>query len=90
VTLLTQSLNHFRDANPHLRDWNDKLATYKRKGVVRMGLCRKVFTHIYQMLKKDEPHHFADLVSQKKKMQAYRLLLRSYGILPGGGLQNSA
>ena len=80
IVLLTQSLNHFRDANPHLRDWNDRLATYKRKGVVRMGLCRKVFTHIYQMLKKDEPHHFADMATQHKKMTAYRTLLRSYGI----------
>ncbi len=90
VTLLTQSLNHFRDANPHLRNWNDKLATYKRKGVVRMGLCRKVFTHIYQMLKKDEPHHFADMVSHKKKMTAYRNLLKSSGILLEAQKKDSA
>lgn len=90
VTLLTQSLNHFRDANPHLKDWNDKLATYKRKGVVRMGLCRKVFTHIYQMLKNDQPHYFADMASQKKKMTAYRNLIRSYGITTEGKEKNSA
>jgi transposase len=84
IVLMLQSLNHFRDANPHLRDWNDRLGKYKRKGVVRMGLARKVFTHIYQMLKNNEPHHFADMASQRKKINAYRSLLRSYGITTGG------
>jgi hypothetical protein len=28
------------------------LSEYKKKGVVRMTLCRRVFTEIFQMLKK--------------------------------------
>lgn len=90
IVLLSQSLNHFRDASPPLRHWNDKLATYKRKGVVRMGLCRKVFTHIYHMLKNNEPHRFADKEAQEKKMREYRTFLRSYGVTYPEPLSDSA
>ena len=80
IVLLSQSLNHFRDADPFLKAWNDRLCEFKRKGVVRMGLCRKAFTHIYQMLKKDETHRYSNPILHKKKMNEYRMFLRSYGI----------
>ena len=82
IILLSQSLNHFRDADPFLKAWNDRLGEYKRKGVVRMGLCRKAFTQIYQMLKKNELHRYSNPLLHKKKMNEYRLFLRSYGIFP--------
>ena len=45
-----------------------------------MGLCRKAFTQIYQMLKKDEPHRYSNTILHNKKMNEYRMFLRSYGI----------
>lgn len=80
IVLLSQSLNHFRDADPHLKAWNDRLCEFKRKGVVRMGICRKAFTQIYQMLKKDEPHRYSNTALHKKKINEYQMFLRSYGI----------
>ena len=58
ITLLSQALNYYRDANPSAKRWNDRLRQYKKAGVVRMGLCRRMTTEIYQMLKKEEYHYF--------------------------------
>jgi transposase len=57
ITLISQSLNHFRESNPKLKRWYERLSQYKKKGLVRMGLCRRVITEIYQMLKKGEYHY---------------------------------
>jgi len=80
IVLLSQSLNHFRDANPKLSDWHDRLATYKKKGIVRMGLCRRVFAEMYQMLKKKEYHYYRDSKNHEKKMTEYRAFLASHSI----------
>lgn len=71
VTLLTQSLNHFRDANPKLRNWYDSKLGHKSRGKIRMALCRKVFTEIYQMLKNDEYHHWRDIENHRLKMERF-------------------
>jgi transposase len=78
IVLLSQSLNHFRDANPKLSAWNDRLATYKKKGLIRMGLCRRVFAEMYQMLKKKEYHYYRDSKNHEKKMTEYRAFLASH------------
>jgi transposase len=44
ITLLSQSLNHFRDGTRKLQKWYEAAQIFKKKGVVRMALCRKVFT----------------------------------------------
>jgi len=80
ITLLSQSLNHFRDANPKLSAWHDRLVTYKKKGIVRMGLCRRVFAEMYQMLKKQEYHYYCDSKNHEKKMTEYKALLSSHSI----------
>ena len=71
ITLLSQALNHYRDASPAAKRWHDRLREYKKAGVVRMGLCRKMITEIYQMLKKNEYHYFMDRNNHKKKMEEY-------------------
>ncbi len=81
IVLLSQSLNHFRDANPKLLAWNNKLATYKKKGLVRMGLCRRVFAEMYQMLKQKEYHYFRDSKNHEKKMTEYRAFLERHLIV---------
>jgi transposase len=72
ITLLSQSLNHFRDGNRNLSRWIEKISDHKKKGVVRMALCRKVITVIYQMLKKQEFHYFYNPVLHEKKLTDYR------------------
>jgi hypothetical protein len=79
IILLSQSLNHFRDSNPKLRDWHDRLVTYKKKGMVRMGLCRKVFTEMFQMLKKNEYHYYREERIHLKKMAEYEAFLETKG-----------
>jgi len=75
ITLLSQSLNHFRDNNSKLNRFSERIGKYKKKGVVRMALCRKVITEIYQMLKKEEYHYFRNPLLHEKKMTDYRKLL---------------
>lgn len=75
ITLLSQGLNHFRDSNPKLRRWNDRLMRYKKPGIVRMGICRRVITELYQMLKNEEYHYYMDEANHEKKMTEYRKLL---------------
>ena len=76
ITLLSQSLNHFRDGNGKLSRWVEKVGKYKKKGIVRMALCRRVITEIYQMLKKREYHYFYNPVLHGKKMAEYKKFLQ--------------
>jgi hypothetical protein len=80
ITLLSQSLNHFRDSNEKLSIWYGKLGMYKKKGVIRMALCRRVFTEIFQMLKKNEYHRWINLRLHEKKMLEYKRLLEKNNI----------
>ena len=80
ITLLSQGLNHFRDCNPKIRRWYDRLRVYKKAGIVRMGMCRRVMTEIYQMLKKEEYHYFRDPENHQKKMNDYIKVLKKNGI----------
>lgn len=81
ITLLSQALNHYRDASPSARRWHDRLRQYKKAGIVRMGLCRRMITEIYQMLKKEEYHYFRDEDNHRKKMDEYHKFLIDQGIL---------
>lgn len=80
ITLITQSLNHFRDSNPKLNRWYNKKLSHKSRGKIRMALCRRVFSEIYQMLKKGEYHHYRDEVNHKNKMEAYYKFLNKNGV----------
>lgn len=75
ITLLSQSLNHFRNSSPKLSSWYYRLTEYKKPGLVRMGLCRRVITEIYQMLKKEEYHYCRNVENHTKKMKEYCDLL---------------
>lgn len=81
VTLLSQSLNHFRDSNVKLRIWyQTKIEQGKKRGKIRMALCRRVFTEIFQMLKKKEYHHYRNERNHIMKMQAYTKFLNNYSV----------
>jgi len=81
ITLLSQSLNHFRDNNKILTQFYERAKIGKKKGVVRMALCRKVITQVYQMLKKQEHHYFCNQVLHKKKMTEYKQFLKEESII---------
>jgi hypothetical protein len=90
ITLLSQSLNHFREGNEKLQRRCERVKIFKKKGVVRMALCRRVFAEIYQMLKKEENHYFRNPALHEKKMAEYRKYLNENKIAVGGNSQNSA
>jgi len=86
ITLLSQSLNHFRDSNKNLCNFYERAKVFKKKGVVRMALCRKVITQICepkvrQMLKKQEYHYFYNPALHEKKMAEYRRFLETEKII---------
>jgi len=78
ITLISQSLNHFRDSNLKLKKWYEiKMEQNKPKGKARMALCRKVFTEIFQMLKKKEYHYYRDEKNHLAKIKMYEKFLNN-------------
>jgi transposase len=80
ATLLTQSLNHVLDSSLKLRRWYERLCEYKKAGLVRTGLRRRVLAEIYQMLKKGD-HYARDAKKHEAKLAAYKKLLKSQTLL---------
>lgn len=79
ITLLAQALNHLRDGDPKLLHWYEgKVETGKKKGIIRMALCRRVISEIYQMLKKGEYHYYRNEELHRKKMLKYQKFLEGY------------
>ncbi|MES0490535.1 MAG: IS110 family transposase [Leptospirales bacterium] len=81
VTFLTQALTHFKTSNPKLKAWSAKKDGTKGKGKLRMAICRKVFTEIYQMLKKKQYHYFVDEKNHQFKMKRYISFLKRQELL---------
>jgi transposase len=79
-TLLTQSLNHILDASAKLRRWYMRLSEYKKAGLVRTGLRRRVLAEMYQMLKKGEYHYGREVEKHRAKMEQYRKLLKKHNL----------
>jgi transposase len=75
ATLMTQSLNHMLDGSEKLKRWYTKLSEFKKKGLVRTGLRRRVLAEIYQMLKKGEYHYGRDAQKHEAKMLQYKRFL---------------
>jgi transposase len=74
-TLLTQSLNHVMNSSGKLRRRYERLCEYKKAGLVRTGLRRRILAEIYQMLKKGEYHYGRDPANHEMKMAQYRRFL---------------
>jgi transposase len=71
ATLITQSLNHVLKASPKLNEWYNRLTRYKKAGLVRTGLRRRVFAEMYQMLKKGEYHYGREDDKHEAKLLQY-------------------
>jgi len=81
ATLITQSLHHVLKASPKLEQLYARLAKYKKPGLVRTGLRRRIFAEMYQMLKKGEYHYGRDTKNHKAKLLQYKRLLKKRKIL---------
>ena len=75
-TLLSQSLNHVLDASPKLNNWYNRLTKYKKAGLVRSGLRRRIMAEMYQMLKKGEYHYGREALKHEAKIQQYKKFLK--------------
>jgi len=74
-TLICQALHHVLNSSPKLDEWYQKLTQFKKAGLVRTGLRRRVFAEIFQMLKKGEYHYGRDARNHESKMLQYRNFL---------------
>ena len=81
ATLVTQSLQHVLSASEKLNRWYTRLTEYKKAGLVRTGLRRRVFAEMYQMLKKGEYHYARDERNHQAKLLQYRRFLKKRRIL---------
>jgi hypothetical protein len=63
-----------------LKAWYERLCEYKKAGLVRTGLRRRILAEIYQMLKKGEYHYGMDEGNHEKKMVQYRRFLEKKGV----------
>ena len=84
AALLSQSLNHMLAGSAKLNRWYTRLTRYKKAGLVRNGLRRRVFAEIYQMLKKEEfhyarngPRHQAKIIDYIKFLRERKNLMKS-------------
>lgn len=80
VSMISQSVLHFRKADPYLDNWYLSKSKSKSKGKMRMALMRKIFSQIYHMLDKGEYHWHRDELNHLKKMQEYNNFLKRNGI----------
>ena len=90
ITLISQSLNHFRDSNRTLNQFYERASIYKKKGIIRMALSRMVIIQKYQILKKQEYHYFYNPILHKKKMIEYKRFLNGENIISPENFQIAA
>jgi len=81
ISFLTQALAHFKTTNPKIRAWTEKKDGKKGKGKLRMAVCRKVITEIYQMLSKNQYHYYREITNHHFKMNAYKNYLKRQKVL---------
>jgi len=81
ASLLTQSMHHVLGVSGKLNKWYTELTRYKKAGLVRTGLRRRLFAEMFQMLKKGEYHYGREKEKHEAKMSQYRNFLEKRKIL---------
>ena len=77
LKMLLQGLPHVYKSSEYLNSFYlRKKGSGKKAGKARIAVARKTFTHIYQMLKKDEYFRWMDPKNHEKKMKEYRAFLK--------------
>lgn len=80
LTMLSQSCNHFRNANKRLNGWYCKNQGIKKPSSIRMAILRNVIVEIYHMLNKREYHWYRNEPYHRRKMREYGKFLYEHGI----------
>lgn len=80
LSLLTQSIEHFKTGNQKIARWHSLKQGHKSSGKIRMAICRKVLGEIYCMLTRRTLHYYCDTANHDRKMNTYRAFLRNQGI----------
>jgi transposase len=75
-SLITQSMRHILTVSEKLDEWYKRLTQYKKVGLVRSGLRRRIFAEIYQMLKKREYHYGREAEKHEAKIRLYKNFLK--------------
>jgi hypothetical protein len=78
AALISQPLNHVLASCPKLQRWYERLTEFKKTGLVRTGLRRRVFAEIFQMLNKQEYHYGRDPAKHTAKMEQYNKFLKKH------------
>lgn len=78
ISLLIQSLQHFKNVSPKLNDFYDRKRIGKSAGKVRMAVVRKMFVAIYYMLRDNKYFYYYNEDSHKKKLEEYEKELSKF------------
>ena len=71
VTMLTQSVQHFRNSSPYFGVFYDRLKSGKSYGKTRMALIRKILVSAYYMLKRKENFKWSDKSNMERKTKLF-------------------
>ncbi len=78
ISLLLQSLTHFRKINPNIESFYENKIKGKSKGKVRMAIVRKMFVSIYYMLRDREYYRYRNIKTHQNKMSIYEKFIKKY------------
>lgn len=73
VSILTQSVVHFRHTSSYFEDFYDRLKSGKSYGKTRVALIRKILVCCYYMLKREEKFKWSDKSDVRKKKHILEL-----------------
>ena len=76
ISLLLQSLNHFRTINPGIDKFYKNKKKGKSTGKVRMAVTRKMFVSIYYMLREKKYYKYRIEETHQRKMEEYNRFLK--------------
>lgn len=76
MSVLVESINHFRESSPRLNAFYERKAIGKSRGKVRVAIVRKVLVAIYHMLLKNEYFRDMDARNHESKMREYGKIIR--------------
>lgn len=78
ISLLIQSLQHFKTISPKINDFYNRKRIGKSAGKVRMAVVRKMFVSIYYMLRDNKYYYYYNEDCHMKKLKEYEKLLSEF------------
>lgn len=78
ISLLLQSITHFKKINPNIESFYEKKTKGKSKGKVRMAIVRKMFVSIYYMLRDKKYYRYRNIKTHQNKLSMYENFIKKY------------